>query len=85
MDARTTRRQLLGFAVTMLVCLGFFVWLLGPWGPKTVEPYNPADHPPAPTVVAPVKMEVHKNRGYECLRVAQGEKDLHWQCFKAAE
>jgi hypothetical protein len=76
MDARTTRRQIIAFSLAILACLGFFVWLLGPWGPKIVEPYShPVDAPS-------IKMETHISPGYECLRVYQGEKELHWQCFQ---
>jgi hypothetical protein len=76
MDARSKQRQILAFSLVMLACLVFFVWLLGPWGPKTVEPYShPMDTPS-------VQMEVHSSPGCECLRVYQEEKELHWQCFQ---
>jgi hypothetical protein len=52
------------------------IFLFALFAPKMAEPYShPADTPP-------VQMEVLSGQGYECLRVYQGEKELHWQCFQ---
>lgn len=74
-----TRRNAIGLIVVLalLIIFGLILLLV------TLDADGRPDRPPPPTALPPIQSSlIEAGEGITCVRVHQGERTLHWQCFK---